>query len=245
MTVPGEVDCVCNESAGTNRKARGIVSLRNPRTIFIPCFAHESALANGNVISYTAAAEVVHDCLHLVNSFNASSSKWLPRLRNAMQQTGGVTFAMVASVITKSSQWATVGLCISSLRGLNTHFVSCLHLFPAEETQCYVPTMQSYQRSSVALRLLRVRYSGSNQRSICGCSYRRLSQSRRSSLVLQGSASSLGDVLYTKVRHYRRLEDAEESRTMEPLESRWAQLEQHLLLLAFLSIQTTESKCPE
>jgi hypothetical protein len=56
----------------------------------------------------------------------------------------------------------------------------------------------------------------------------------QSSLVLQGGDAALADVVYCRCRQYVRLLDANESTTLNALERRWSQVEQPLLLTAFV-----------
>lgn len=83
LSLNREIDCICCDLAGVNREAREIIALRHQRMIILPCFAHLSVLDCSDLIKYSSAARVLPDCLHLKNVFNASSSRWLPRLRAA------------------------------------------------------------------------------------------------------------------------------------------------------------------
>lgn len=194
LSVSTEVDCICSDSAGVNRKAREIVALRNPGSILIPYFAHESALVNGDLIRLTDAARIVPDCLHLVNFFNASSNKWSPRLREAMRQTGSVKFALVASVVTT---WISVWLCNSSLLRAQNSFRFLLASIP--DYVDHVLESNSQRLASLKRCFKRIDDRGSWKKAEKYLWL--LVPSIEASLVFHGSDAPLGDVMYTKFCH--------------------------------------------
>jgi hypothetical protein len=74
-------DAIVSDSASVNVRARLILSLRHPKIVFLPCFAHLAALDCADLLRFSKVSTVDSNALHLVNVFNASSSKWLQKLR--------------------------------------------------------------------------------------------------------------------------------------------------------------------
>ena len=79
-------DAIVSDSASMNVRVRLILSLRHPKVIFLPCFAHLAALDCADLLRFAKVATVASNALHVVNVFNASSNKWLQKLQEAMRK---------------------------------------------------------------------------------------------------------------------------------------------------------------
>lgn len=187
---------------------------------------------------------VLPDCLHLVNFSNASSSKWIPRLLNAMMQTAGTAVAIQPGVVTR---WTLTWLCACSLRRAQKAFKLLLATIPDNVEQVLASNNKMLSSLRRCFRTIEDKefrrqldqYLGllvpSIERPLSGLSTR---------LVLQGGNCTRADVAYTKIRHFEKLVAAGKLRDIQALESHWSQLEQPLILLAYFSFQTTSSSVP-
>jgi hypothetical protein len=98
--------------AGANARARGIASLRHAAIIFLPCFAHQASLLCGDLVTKSRAATVLANAAYLTTFIIASSSKWLPLLRDEQMKINGCKGkprALATAVITRwTSTWLSL-----------------------------------------------------------------------------------------------------------------------------------------
>lgn len=222
-----EIDCMTSDSAGPNQRARSIIALRHPTTIQLACFAHIAALDCADLIKLPLAVSVVPDSLHLVTFYNASSSKWLPYLRQAMVQTSETkrAFALVACVVTR---WTTVWLsAVSVLRAM-----PAFRLLVASRPNTVKKVLNSRDKRFASLKRCFTTIQSLEFETNLVKFLHLLVPTIESSLLLQGRKATLGDVVFLKIRQLQILLKHEPS-GVAALEERWSIVEQPLLLLAF------------
>jgi hypothetical protein len=78
-----------SDDAGANARSRRSASRRHPDIIFLPCFAHEASLLCGDLVKMSRATTVLANAAFLTTFINASSSKWLPLMRDEEKKMNG------------------------------------------------------------------------------------------------------------------------------------------------------------
>jgi hypothetical protein len=162
-----------------------------------------------------------------VTVFNASSSKWLQKLREAMRKVNSnkKVYALESGVVTRwTSTWLA---CCSLLRARNAFDLLLLEN-PVKVQQITSSASKSTSNLRRCIKTIR------------DCSFWNdlveymeiLVPTIESSLVLQGGDATFADVLYCRGRQYQTLEYRGEFEALEALEQRWGRLEQPQLLVA-------------
>lgn len=215
---------ICTDSAGPNVRARSICALRHPTITFLPCFAHLSALQSVDLLTYSNRAKVVSDCLHILHFFSKSSSKWLPRLRDAMKQVYGHPIPLLPGVVTRwISTWQS---CCSVLRAQEA-FEIVFKLHAVEVSKLIrLPDHYNLKRACDIVHVADF--------------WKRLTHflyittpSIETSMLLQSGKATLGDVFYCYGRQAQAFIKCNEQILMQLLEKRFQSLEFPLLFLAF------------
>jgi hypothetical protein len=75
--------------AGVNARARRIASLRNPGIIFLPCSVHQAIFLCEDLVAKSRASNVLANASFVTHFINASSSNWLPLLRDELMKLQG------------------------------------------------------------------------------------------------------------------------------------------------------------
>jgi hypothetical protein len=138
---------------------------------------------------------VASNALHLVNVFNASSSKWLQKLREAMRKANANKkfYALESGVVTR---WTSIWLyCCSVLRARNA-----FELVLLENHVEIQQTISSKSKSTENIRrcIKTIRDSSFWHKLVEYLEL--LVPTIESSLVLQGGDATLADVLYCRGR---------------------------------------------
>jgi hypothetical protein len=98
--------------AGVNARARRIASLRNPGIIFLPCSVHQAILLCEDLVTKSKASNVLANASFVTHFIIASSSKWLPLLRDEqmkLQGGKGKTKALATAAVTRrTSPWLSL-----------------------------------------------------------------------------------------------------------------------------------------
>lgn len=112
------IGAIVTDNAGNCARARRILALRWPKVIFLFCFAHQIQLLVKDVIK-TSFQVVANQAYAIVKTFNNSSAKWLPRLRELMSKMYGTQLALLLMAETR---W-------NSLQGMFASILRCKTAF--------------------------------------------------------------------------------------------------------------------
>lgn len=102
----------CAESTSVNVRAPKNCVTRHLHTSFLPCFAHQSALQCGDLLTLLSYSDVVAKSLKTVKCFNKSTSKCLLRLSKVMEYIDGRGSGLITGFVTR---WTTTWMSLWSV----------------------------------------------------------------------------------------------------------------------------------
>ncbi|ETI56999.1 hypothetical protein F443_00643 [Phytophthora nicotianae P1569] len=105
------VGSAVTDNAGQCRRARGILALRYPNIVFLFCFAHDVNNLVKAVLK-TVFKQVSEAAAGAASFLNTSTSKWLTRAIEAMENRYGDSFAVFTLCETR---WNSMQACFASL----------------------------------------------------------------------------------------------------------------------------------
>ena len=104
----------CSDDAGQCARARRILAFRYPFIIFNRCWAHQINLMVKSLLTRSSFSTTCTQAIDAAKAFNASSSKWLPRLRDECESLYGKRAP--SSVFTVGeTRWNSTQACFGSL----------------------------------------------------------------------------------------------------------------------------------
>ena len=109
---------VTTDEAGQCQRAKRILALRYPNMYFGKCFAHQVNLLVKDVFK-VVYIEVVNRARILVTKYNASTSKWLPRLDKESKGLYGVIPALLTII---DLRWNSVQATMASILRIRSSF---------------------------------------------------------------------------------------------------------------------------
>lgn len=175
-------------------------------------------------------ASVSADALFLVNFFNKSTSKWLPRLRDVMVRLSSrkLWHALINGIITRwTSTWLSCCSVLAAKKAMKVVIIEwSVEVDAAVASNSGSKALVSLKRAAQIVR-------SDSFWARLGQFLEVLVPTIEPSLVLQGGDATLADVLHAKGRQLKTLIAAGENATVALLEKRWGIVEQPLPMISF------------
>lgn len=114
------IGAIVTDNAGQCGRARRILAPRWPRIAFLHCFAHDINNLVKAVLR-TSFSTITKKASSVVTALNASSSKWLPLVKNEIIATYGQPLSFISLCETR---WNSMQGCFASLLRVKTALVS-------------------------------------------------------------------------------------------------------------------------
>jgi len=106
----------CSDDAGQCGKARRILALRHPHCLFVPCWAHQINLIVKHILEVPVFCDVAKQANGVAKAFNTSSSKWLPKMRDCLEQVYGKMHRVATTIHSIcDTRWNSAQACFASL----------------------------------------------------------------------------------------------------------------------------------
>jgi hypothetical protein len=111
---PHRIHYFVSDDAGQCGKARRILALRNPTVVFQKCMAHQVNLMVAFVIKGAGVQSILKMATNAVTKINASSSKFLPYLKDTCREMYGHKVA-IALLPLADTRWNSCQACLASI----------------------------------------------------------------------------------------------------------------------------------
>ena len=211
-----------SDDAGQCSRARRILALRHPHMIWMRCWAHQINLMVHSLIKNAGFAAVCKQAIMATNKITASSSKWMPQLKNVVVDFYGKKVSSKIYTVAET-RWNTTQQCFASqlrMRDACKNFVQKFENVPKFPDACKVWADDAFWHKLEEAELL--------IRPLCDASY--LMQRNKGNTIAHVVLVFL--VIYNHVREYCG-NSPEVDVLKKDLESRWHGEDNPLFFLAF------------
>ena len=211
----------CSDDAGQCGRARRILALRFPFIIFNRCWAHQINLMVKSLLQRSQFRKTCEQAIRTSNSINASSSKWLPQLKNICESFYGKRVPTAVFAVGET-RWNSTQACFASLLRIRSAFESLAitHRNALQDK----PDLLSMSNFEFWVRLEEAELL---IRPFCDASF-----------LMQRESNTMADVVLVLLNLYRHVSeycgDSEDARDLlVDIEKRWLKEENPLFFLTF------------
>jgi hypothetical protein len=209
----------CSDDAGQQGRGRRILALRHPDIIFLRCYAHQVNLMINALLKLPLFAAWAKKAAAAAKAIAASSSKWLPKLRDTVERYYGKKVSSHIFTVGET-RWSSMQMCFASM-------LRCKHackMFVMDHEDYNIPdTLKVWTDETFWMRLGEMELL---IRPLCDASF-----------LMQREGNTMAHVMLMFFNIYGHLAefgpDDDVRGFKDEMEARWAREECHLFFLAF------------
>lgn len=213
MAAGFDIGCLVTDDAGNFARARRILAFRWPKIIFQFCLAHQVNLIVKDVLKNNEFQNIAVAAAKVINVFNASTSKWLPRLKARCIYVYGKSWSLLRLM---EVRWNSAQAAFASLLRIRTAVKSFVIM-----NQYRSDFPHTLKCAGTDIFWEKVEYAESIIRPMSYASF-----------IFQRTNASMAHAVYIFFRIYLSFRANSASDLIEIIERRWLAMEQPLFMLA-------------